>query len=495
MQWDVFICHAREDGDAVARPLAQALRRHGLAVRLDGQALAPGDSVRRALQQGLARAGWGVLVLSRSLLEMDGPRAELDGVLARELGPERVVLPLWHGVTGADVARRAPVLAARLAIDTDRGMEAACEAIVAAIGRRTPAAPADEPQRSALPAIWRSLVENPGFSLSDVHHHLSQPESYAGQVIGGYALRQLVGVGGSGAVFRAVHGALGREVALKLFFPFTDDLRMVTRATEHAVRGISCLRHPGIAALLDYGYVRIGIGAAPFLAYERVDGPSVPEWSRGAERARDPASAAGERALLARRVDAALAAAQALHAAHECRAGPPGSGPAGVLHGDLKPSNVLVRGDGQPVLLDFMMPGIQRLAAERLDLWNGWEKDMEGWYQSAVPATAAFGAPGYMAPEQEADGTVTAATDVYALGRIFEDLFWPGAPGWRWERPATDPGASAVTEAEVAELVTAMTAAQPAERPATAGDVAARLHGIRAAHQARARSSSASAHA
>jgi serine/threonine-protein kinase len=166
-----------------------------------------------------------------------------------------------------------------------------------------------------------------------------------------------------------------------------------------------------------------------------------------------------------------------------------------VLHGDLKPSNVLVRPDGQPVLLDFMMPGIQRLAAERLDLWNGWEKDMEGQYQSGVPATAAFGAPGYAAPEQEADGTVTVATDVYALGRIFEDLFWPGTPGWRWERRATDPGASAATEAEVAKLVTAMTATLPEERPASAGDVAARLHRIRAAHQARARSSGASAHA
>jgi hypothetical protein len=489
MQWDVFITHAREDADAVARPLADALRRHGLAVR--AAALAPGDSVRGKVAEGLSRAGWGVLVLSRSFLQMDWPRAELDALLARELGTERVVLPVWHGVTGADVARRSPLLAARLPIETDRGIEAVCEMIVAAIGRRTPAATAEEPRRSALPAIWRSLVENPGFSLTDVHHHLAERESYAGQVIGGYALRELAGVGGSGAVFRATHGALGREVALKLFFPFTDDLRTVTRATERAVRGISCLRHPGIAALLDYGYVRIGTGAAPFLAYERVDGTSLLPWSRAAAKARAP-SAAGERTLLARRVDVAISVAEALHAAHECATDAPES--AGVLHGDLKPSNVLVRHDDRPVLLDFMMPGIQRLAAERLDLWNGWEKDTEGQYQAGVPVAAAFGAPGYAAPEQEADGTVTVATDVYALGRIFEDLFWPDTPGWRWERRASDPGASAVTDAEVAELVAAMTAAAPGDRPASAGAVVARLQRIRAAHQARARSG-ASAHA
>ncbi|HEX6368156.1 MAG TPA: TIR domain-containing protein [Longimicrobium sp.] len=496
MQWDVFITHASEDADAVARPLAAALRRHGLGVRVDGQALAAGDSVRRRVDEGLAHAGWGVLVISRHFLRMEWPQAELDGLLARELGGERVVIPVWHGVTGAEVARRSPMLAARLAIDTAGGIEELCEAIVAVVGREPPAAATTAEPRAALPGIWRALVENPGFPMAEVHQHLAQPESYAGQRIGGYALRELVGVGGSGAVFRAMHPALGRQVALKLFFPFADEPRLVVQATERAVRGLSCLRHPGIAALLDYGYVRIGIGAAPYLAYELVDGPSVPEWSRGLEQAGGPAGASAERALLARRLDVAAAAAEALHAAHGCRVvGGPGGGAAGVLHGDLKPSNVLVRRqDEQPVLLDFMMPGIQRLAAERLDRWNGWEKDTEGWYQSDAPATVGFGAPGYAPPEQEAEGIVSPASDLYTLGRIFEDLFWPHTPGWRWQRRGSDPGVSAVTEAEAAELVAAMTAAQPAERPASAADVVSRLQRIRTAHHARARSG-ASAHA
>jgi hypothetical protein len=492
MQWDVFITHAREDTAAVARPLAAALQRHGLGVWIDGQQLAAGDSVRGRVDAGLARSGWGVLVISRHFLEKEWPQAELDGLLAREPGGERLLIPLWHGVTGADVARRSPLLAARLAVDTDAGIEAAGEAIVAIIGRGSAATP-PEPQRPTLPSIWRSLVENPGFALADVHQHLADRDSYDGQTIGGYALRELIGVGGSGAVFDAVHRALGRQVALKLFFPFDDDLRVVTRTTERAVHGISCLRHPGIAALLDYGYVRIGIGAAPYLAYELVDGPSLLDWSRGLDAERNPSRAAAERALLTRRLDVAIGVAEALHAAHEC--GSADASGSGVLHGDLKPGNILVRReDERPVLLDFMMPGIQRLAAERLDRWNGWEKDTEGQYQSDVPVTAAVGAPAYVAPEQEADGIPTRASDIYALGRTFEDLFWPDTPGWRWQRRGADPGVSAVTEAEAADLAAAMTAAQPDARPASAGEVAAHLQRIRAAHQARARSG-ASAHA
>lgn len=481
MQWDVFISHARPDRAAVARPLAAALQRHGLHAWINGQELAAGESVRRKVDEGLARAGFGVLVISRHFLEMEWPQGELDGLLARELGGERMVLPVWHGVNGAEVAHRSPLLAARLAIETDGGMDAVCQAVAAAAGR--PATPPPEPQRTALPAIWRSMVENPGFSVPEIRQHLAQREAYAGHGIGGYVLRELVGVGGSGAVFRAVHGALGRQVALKLFFPFADDLHVVTRATEHAVRAISSLRHPGIAPLLDYGYVRIGIGAMPYLAYEPVDGPTLAEWSRALEAERDP-PAAGERALLARRLDAAIGVAQALHAAHGCRvADPAGGGADGVPHGDLKPANVRIRReDGQPVLLDFMMPGFHRLAAERLELWNGWEKDTEGQYQSGVPVTQAAGAPGYTAPEQEPDGTATVASDVYALGRLFEDLFWPGTP------------AGARADADVAELVAAMTAARPEARPASAGDVASRLQRIHAAHQARARSG-ASAHA
>lgn len=471
MQWDVFISHAREDHVAVARPLAEALRQHGLAVWLDGQELAPGDSVRGKVNDGLARSRWGVLIITPAFLAMDGPQAELDGLLAREITGERILIPVWHGVTAAEVARRSPMLAARLAIGTGRGKDAVRAAILASIGRDA-SLPVGQARRTSLIPLWLSLLEDPGFSLGQVRHHLARRESYAGQPVGGYTLRELVGVGGSGAVFRAVHAALGRQVALKLFFPFGDDVRTVRAATERAVRGLSSLRHPGVAALLDYGYLRISIGAAPYLVYDYVDGVSLLDWSRGLEREPDHS------AVLARRLEVAVRAAQALHQAHGCRVvEADGSSRSGVMHGDLKPSNVLVRRqDEQPVLMDFMMPDIQRMAAERLTSWNSWEKDTEGRYQE-IGADHPFGAPGYVPPEHRVNDAVTPAWDVYGLGRTFEDLFWP-------VRRASDTGDPRATEAGLRRLVDAMTAPLPEDRLATIGDVVERLRALRAAHAA-----------
>ena len=479
MRWDVFISHAREDRATVARPLADALRRRGLRVWLDEQELVLGDSVRRKVNQGLARSRWGVLVLSRAFLDKEWPRAELDGLLPRELSGERVILPVWHGVTGAEVARRSPILAARMAVDTAQGLDAVCAAILAAIARDV-SVPTAEPPRPALLALWRALLENPGYSRWEVSRQLEQREAYAGYDVGGYTLRELVGIGATGAVFRAVHTAFGRTVALKLLFPFGDDLRVVTQATERAVRGLSSLRDPGIAPLLDYGYLRIGAGAAPYLASEFIDGATLLEWSRAlqAEAATDP------RAVLSRRLNVAIAATEALGKAHGASfVDPLGIGTTGIMHGDLKPGNILVRRkDDRPVLLDFMMPDIQRMASERLDSWNRWEKDTEGMYQVRVPVSRESGTPGYVPPEQEKDGIVTPRSDVYSLGRTFEDLFLPDTPGWRWPHSASGPCAAA--EAEMGRLIGAMKARQPEARPASAAEVLARLREIRAMHEA-----------
>ncbi|HEX6051978.1 MAG TPA: TIR domain-containing protein, partial [Gemmatimonadaceae bacterium] len=220
MQWDVFISHASEDKSDVARPLAAKLHEHGLRVWLDEQELLLGDSLRRKIDEGLSRSRWGVLVLSRHFLEKEWPQAELDGLLARELAGEKVILPVWHGITAADVARRSPILAARIAVTTERGLEHVCAAILRVVGRTPMAAEPSEPHRNDLLTLWDSLGERRGgFARADVADALRQREAYADQVVAEYVLKDLVGVGGSGAVFKAVHRTLGSVVALKLLFP------------------------------------------------------------------------------------------------------------------------------------------------------------------------------------------------------------------------------------------------------------------------------------
>jgi hypothetical protein len=122
MPWDVFISHASEDKDTIARPLAASLRAAGLRVWFDETELRLGDSLRRSIDNGLAQCRYGVVIISPSFLRKEWPQRELDGLTAREIGSRKVILPIWHDVSFADVARYSPVLADRLAVRSELGL-------------------------------------------------------------------------------------------------------------------------------------------------------------------------------------------------------------------------------------------------------------------------------------------------------------------------------------------------------------------------------------
>jgi hypothetical protein len=117
--YDVFICHAGDDKEAVVRPLAHALRTRGLEVWYDEFAMHIGDSLRRKIDQGLVACRFGVVVLSPSFFDKGWPNYELDGLVTREIaGSRQLILPVWHNVTQADVIRYSPSLADKLARST-----------------------------------------------------------------------------------------------------------------------------------------------------------------------------------------------------------------------------------------------------------------------------------------------------------------------------------------------------------------------------------------
>jgi hypothetical protein len=118
-QYDVFISHATEDKDDVARPLAEELRKLGLRVWYDELELRIGDSLRRKIDEGLVRSRFGIVVLSPAFFAKNWPQYELNGLVAKEMQDRKtVILPLWHRLSKDEVVRHSPSLADKVALST-----------------------------------------------------------------------------------------------------------------------------------------------------------------------------------------------------------------------------------------------------------------------------------------------------------------------------------------------------------------------------------------
>ena len=231
-----------------------------------------------------------------------------------------------------------------------------------------------------------------------------EPEPAAGMIVGAYRLVSEIGAGGMGSVFLAerVDAAFDRRVAVKL-------LRGVpTRSASERLRRerqiLADLRHPNIARLLDGGTTQSG---QPYLVLEYVDGSPIGAWCR-------------ERALgVEARLRLVQTLCRAVHYAHQHL----------VIHRDIKPGNVLVNADGEPVLLDF---GIAKLLDDTGD---------------ATHTARAWMTPAYASPEQRRGEPLSTATDVYGLGVVLYELLtgrMPPATGEPLQR-ASDGAPAAIT--------------------------------------------------
>lgn len=124
MEWNVFICHAGEDKETVARPLTELLERAGLKVWLDTNELTLGDSLNRKIDDGLARSEYGIVILSEHFFRKRWPPHELAGLAAKQLiDGRKVILPVWHGVDQSFIVKYSPPLADAVAVSTSDGLE------------------------------------------------------------------------------------------------------------------------------------------------------------------------------------------------------------------------------------------------------------------------------------------------------------------------------------------------------------------------------------
>jgi hypothetical protein len=134
----VFISHAHEDKDEVARPLARALERAGLEVWFDEDELVIGDSLRKQIATGILRAKCAVIVLSKSFFKKAWTERELAGIVSMETSRKCQIMPIWHDVTAKEVAAYDPSLADKLALSTHTlTIEAIAQRIEEAVSLRT----------------------------------------------------------------------------------------------------------------------------------------------------------------------------------------------------------------------------------------------------------------------------------------------------------------------------------------------------------------------
>jgi len=164
LDWDVFISHASEDKESFVRPLAKGLQACGLRVWFDEFTLMVGDSLRRSIDRGLARSKFGIVVISPNFLRKEWPQKELDGLIARENGSAKVLLPVWHEIDADGIKKFSPILADRVAVSSAKGLDYVVAELLRVI----------RPEASTEPAAVPTTVSPKATAIADVIERLQK---------------------------------------------------------------------------------------------------------------------------------------------------------------------------------------------------------------------------------------------------------------------------------------------------------------------------------
>lgn len=270
----------------------------------------------------------------------------------------------------------------------------------------------------------RDTARDPENDTDDTERAADEtPETPEGRLLAGrYRLGEVLGRGGMGTVWRAVDETLGRTVAVKeLRFPTSIDedekRRLITRTLREA-KAIARIRNNGAVTVYDV----VDEDDRPWIVMELIEGKSL------AEVVREDGILTPKRAA-----EVGLAVLDVLRSAHR----------EGILHRDVKPSNVLIAEDGRVVLTDF---GIAQVEGD----------------PSVTSTGMLVGAPSYISPERARGKKPGPAADLWSLG----GLIYASVEGC----PPYDKGSA------IATLTAVMT--EPLDPPKNAGALEEVIYGL-----------------
>ncbi len=271
-----------------------------------------------------------------------------------------------------------------------------------------------------------------------------------GAELGSYQVIEAIGAGGMARIYKGVHTELNRFAAIKVVnWGLQEDPDFTDRFRREA-QAIASLRHPNIVQIFDFGKYERGY----FMAMEFIDGSDLAQLLRR-HRHHHTLLPQPQVVRIIRDV------AEALDYAHQ----------HGVIHRDVKPSNIMLNREGQSILTDF---GLVMLQSR----------------QSQVTLGSAFGTPHYVAPEQAiSSAAAVPASDIYALGVILYELTTGQLPfddesplsvalKHVSELPPSPTQINPNLSPEIEEIILKAMSKQPVDRFSRAGELAAALAAV-----------------